>query len=174
MLRQYNIYYFNAIKIIKIISVLYIHWNHRWYGHWCYIKKTEIEYVINMQLYLKPVNCMEFCLLLWLTWESLLQFFTRLITSFSYLHSWWMKIVHCTLPWCLWHESFYGTHTNVPDHVVPWCGSMSCPQRQSPEAFLLFCKSQPLLPVGQGQNIQCLPFPLLSERTPPCHRNSRK
>ena len=109
---------------------------------------SNMLYLINLLIARK-----EFCLLLWLTWESLLQFFIKLITSFSYLHSWWMKVAHCTLPWCLWHESFYGTHTNVPDHVVPWWGSKSHPQHQSPEAFLLFCKSQPLLPVGQGQNI---------------------
>ena len=104
---------------------------------------------------------------------ELWDIFIKLITSFSYLHSWWMKVVHCTLPWCLWHESFYGTHTNVPDHVVPWCGSKSHPQHQSPKAFLLFCNSLPLLPVGQEQNSQCLPFPLLWERTPLCHWNSR-
>ena len=77
--------------------------------------------------------------------------FTQLVT----------KVVHCTL------HGVYGMKTfmaHIQMFLIMWCldeeqQATSNPQHQSPKAFLLFCKSQPLLPVGQGQNIQCLPFP---------------
>ena len=89
--------------------------------------------------------------------------FTQLVNESCALH-----IAMVFMAWkLLWHTY------KCSDHVVPWCGSKSRPQHQSPKAFLLFCESQQLLPVEQEQNIQCLPFPLLSERTPLCYWNSR-
>ena len=65
---------------------------------------------------------------------ELWDIFIKLITSFSYLHSWWMKVVHRTLPWCLWHESFYGTHTKC---------SWSC-------GALMWIKEPSTAPITQG------------------------
>ena len=86
---------------------------------------------------------------------------------FLYLHTigeWKLCILHC-------HGGMkaFMTHEQMPDNVVPWWGSTSQfhSTNQPWHCGCFACKSQPLLPVGQGQNIQCLASPMLSGRTPP-------